>query len=343
MAIGDVPPELVARAKLRIGTYLRGDKYLIESLLGIGGMGTVFGAMHRNGMRVAIKVLHPELSRMEEVRRRFLREGYLANKVEHPGIVRVLDDDVDGDETTFLVMELLLGRTLDEEWEKCGRRVSVAQTADVALRLLDVLSAVHAEGIIHRDIKPENVFLTQDGKLKLLDLGIARLVDSRTITATGQQMGTPEFMAPEQASGNTREVDARSDLYSLGALMFTLLTGKPVHEARTSMERMIFAATKPARSIFDVWPQVPPALANVIDVALDFDKMRRWSSAREMYTALERTMELINRQGAPPSIAVASTEPQPRLSTGTLIAGRMTLNPSSDGDHDSAIPLVKKP
>jgi serine/threonine protein kinase len=340
MALAEVPAELVQRAQARIGTSLRGDKYRIDALLGIGGMGSVFVATHRNGMRVAIKVLHTELSRVEEVRRRFLREGYLANKVDHPGIVRVLDDDVDADGTTFLVMELLQGKTFEDEYLRSNGRLSVQRIAEVTLQLLEVLGAVHAEGIVHRDIKPDNVFITDKGALKLFDLGIARLVDSRTVTATGQQMGTPEYMAPEQAAGNVRDVDARADVYSVGAMLFTLLTNKPVHEARTQMERMVFSATRPARSIFDVWPEVPPALANVIDVALEFDKVQRWPSARDMHTALSRTMHLFQQQGAPTSEMIASTETQPRQGTGTLVVGRMSLQPESEAE--SAIPLVKK-
>ena len=342
MALADVPAELVQRAETRIGSFLRGDKYRIDGILGIGGMGAVFAATHRNGMRVAVKVLHADLSRVEEVRRRFLREGYIANKVDHPGIVRVLDDDVDSDGSTFLVMELLTGQTLEEEYRAARGRVSVQRIADVTLSLLEVLGAVHAEGIVHRDVKPDNVFITDKGVLKLFDLGIARLVDSRAITAAGQQMGTPEYMAPEQAAGNVRDVDARADLYSVGAMMFSLLTCKPVHEARTQMERMVFAATRPARSIFDVWPEVPPALANVIDVALDFDKVKRWPSARDMHTALARTMEVFRKQGAPASEMIASTEPLPlRQGTGTLLVGRMSLQPESESE-ESAIPLVKK-
>jgi serine/threonine protein kinase len=208
----------------------------------------------------------------------------------------VMDDDVDDDGSTFLVMELLEGSTLGAHWQAAGCTLPAPRVVAITDAILDVLSAVHAAGIVHRDVKPDNVFLTADG-LKLLDLGLARLADSR-LTATGQMMGTPEFTAPEQAGGHVREVDARSDVYSVGAMMMTLLTGQVVHEGRTSMETMIFAATRPARSLFDVWPDAPPGLANVVDIALSFDKTKRWSSAKEMRIAL-------GNAGATPATAVA--------------------------------------
>lgn len=329
--------ELVARAENRVGMSLRG-KYRLERLLGVGSTGAVYLGVHRNGSESAIKVLHPELSLTPEARARFVREGYIANRIGHPGVVRILDDDVHTDGAAFLVMELLEGTTLEKKRQ--AEHLDIELVGDIVGRVLGVLDAAHAAGVVHRDIKPDNVFITDKGVLKLFDLGIARLVDSRTVTATGQQMGTPEYMAPEQAAGNVRDVDARADVYSVGAMLFTLLTNKPVHEARTQMERMVFAATRPARSIFDVWPDVPPALANVIDVALEFDKVQRWPSARDMHTALSRTMHLFQQQGAPTSEMIASTETQPRQGTGTLVVGRMSLQPESEAE--SAIPLVKK-
>jgi eukaryotic-like serine/threonine-protein kinase len=276
-----------AHVERRLGTTLRG-KYVLERVLGVGAMGAVYAATHRNGMHVAIKVLHPAMSQVEDIRRRFVREGYIANRVSHPGVVRILDDDVDEEGTAFLVMELLEGRTLDSEWEASGGRLSPARVTNVITRLLDVLGAIHAEGIVHRDIKPENVFLTTSDAVKILDLGIARVVESRTATKVGVLMGTPGFVAPEQALGNAPAIDARTDVFSVGALMFALLTGEVIHPGETAMEQRVLAASKQARSLRDVWQQAPPALANVVDVALAFDKTRRWNSAEAMKLALEQ-------------------------------------------------------
>jgi len=269
----------------RVGTTLRG-KYLLERVLGAGSMGTVFAATHRNGMPVAIKVLNPDFSRNADVLRRFVREGYIANRVKHPGVVKIIDDDVDEEGTAFLVMELLEGRTLDAEWEEHGRLPS-ERVVKVVVELLDVLAAIHAENIVHRDVKPENVFLPNAGGLKVLDLGIARVIESRTTTKMGILMGTPGFVAPEQALGNAPAIDARTDVFSVGALMFATLTGEVIHPGATPMEQMVLAASKPARSLRSVLPEASPVLAHVVDTALAFDKDKRFASALEMKSALE--------------------------------------------------------
>jgi serine/threonine protein kinase len=324
----ELTDEATARARARVGTMLRGDKYVLDRLLGVGAMGAVYAATHRNGMRVAVKLLHPELSRVDEVRRRFLREGYIANRVTHLGAVKVLDDDVDNDGTTFLVMELLEGRTLEAEWVASGGRLLAIRVAQLAERVLDVLAAIHAEGIIHRDVKPDNVFLTTSGTLKLLDLGIARLVESRNMTASGQMMGTPEFVAPEQAAGNVHEIDARTDLYSVGAMMFALMTGEVVHPGRTGIEQMVFAATRPARSLLDVWPDAPPLLANIVDVALSFDKRKRWTDAAQMQLALLRAIDKIPTTLLAPESAHSRFATRPK--TGTVLLEQR---------HDTAPPF----
>jgi serine/threonine-protein kinase len=280
---------MLARVEGRIGTTLRG-KYRLDRLLGVGAMAAVYAATHRNGMRVAIKLLHPEMSQTADIRRRFVREGAIANRVNHPGVVRIVDDDVDDADHAFLVMELLEGRTLDAEWEASGGKLAPERVGALVLQLLDVLVAIHGEGIIHRDIKPDNVFLTTDGALKVLDLGIARVLESRTVTKVGVLMGTPGFVAPEQALGDAHRIDARTDLFSVGAMMFALLTGEVIHPGETGMAQMVLAASEQARSVLAVSPEVPPALANVVDVALSFEKTKRWESAAQMKTALEHSL-----------------------------------------------------
>ena len=204
----------------RIGVLLAGT-WRLERLIGTGGMASVFAATHaRNGLRVAVKVLNPEQGRKPEIRARFLREGYLANRIQHPGVVRVIDDGTDG-EHVFIVMELLQGETLKDIWQKRSRAVPASEVERFVAAVLEVLEVAHAAGVVHRDLKPDNVFLLDDGSIKLLDFGIARLHEESALadhaTTTGTMLGTPAFMPPEQALGHWDEVDARSDLYAVGA------------------------------------------------------------------------------------------------------------------------------
>jgi hypothetical protein len=264
-------------------------KYRLERLIGSGGMAAVYAAVHRNANRVAIKILHPQLSVEPEIRARFLREGYVANTVGHRGAVRVLDDDTTPDGSVFLVMELLEGETVDAWWEKRGRKSAPREAAEIGYQLLDVLAAAHAKGIVHRDIKPENLFLTGDGMLKVLDFGIARLRESTASlsqTRTGRMIGTPAFMPPEQALGRSGDIDGRTDLWAAGATLFTLMSGQFVHDAETTEAMLVYAGSRPARSLARVAPEVPPSLVRVVDRALIFNRAERWSSAREMEAAL---------------------------------------------------------
>ncbi|HZU83688.1 MAG TPA: protein kinase [Polyangiaceae bacterium] len=285
-------PALVDRAEARVGSVLRG-KYRIDGVLGIGGMAVVYAATHRNTKRFAVKVLHPELSLSSDIRTRFLREGYAANSVGHPGTVSVLDDDVAEDGAAFIVMELLEGASVEALWERSGRRLDVRAAVSVGDQLLDVLSAAHGKGVVHRDIKPGNLFVTQDGVVKVLDFGIARARDaaasgaaSAQATGTGMLLGTPAFMAPEQALAQSSDIDARTDVWAAAATLFTLVSGQFVHPGDSAQQLLVRAATARARPLATVAPDVPRAVADVVDRGLAFDKAARWSSAGEMREAL---------------------------------------------------------
>ena len=284
----------IREAEARIGSTLRG-KWHLDTLLGLGGMGAVYEATHRNGMRGALKILDPRLGQSEAIRKRFLREGLLANEVGHPGAVSVLDDDETEDGCAFLVMELLDGATLEQLAQRCGGMLPMTQVTHCAIRVLDALEAAHARGIVHRDIKPENLFVTSDGTLKILDFGEAafmRPTTASTVTQTGEVMGTPAFMSPEQARGRWTLVDGQSDLYSLGASLFTLMTGELVHgDAGTSAETLVAVITCPAPSLAELLPEAPPELVSAIDGALQADKAARWPSAAAMRGALETAHE----------------------------------------------------
>ncbi len=245
----------------------------------------------------------------------------------------MLDDDVLESGEAFLVMELLIGETLDARWDRAGRSLPLAEVATLIDRLLDVLAAAHEHGVVHRDIKPENLFLTEAGELKVMDFGIARLLDGTGATRSGELMGTPAFMSPEQASGLTRAVDGQSDVWATGALMFTLLTGSDVHEAPTAPVQMIYAATQHAPPVLSRAPLLSSDVAHVIDVALSYEKSRRWATAKAMQTALRYAMSTAD-------IGTSATmRPDPvveaRLSSGSLASAPTvilgSMSPRKDG------------
>ena len=272
------------RAEARIGSVIK-DKWRLDRLLGVGGMACVYAATHRNKKRAAVKMLHREYSTDAAIRERFLREGYLANSVGHRGVVTVDDDDIAEDGTAFIVMELLDGETLEQRWRRKEQRLPLEEALAVADQVLDALTAAHDKGVVHRDLKPENLFLTRDGVVKLLDFGIGRLKELKgapTTTLSGAAMGTPAFMAPEQARGRWEEVDGQTDLWALGATLFTLLTGAYVHEAETVNETLALAVTQPARRIGVLRPDLPERAARLIDKALSFAKSQRFADARAM-------------------------------------------------------------
>jgi len=283
-----MPADIGNLARQRVGTMIRG-KYRLDAVLGAGGMAIVYKATHRNQKEFAIKMLRAEVSSDEELRRRFLREGYAANSVKHPGVVSILDDDVDEQGCAFLVMELLDGHSVDDILGSLGGSMPGPPACAIIVQLLDVLAAAHTNGILHRDIKPANVFLTKAGEVKVLDFGIARVRDAASgiqTTATGAAYGTPAFMSPEQALGKTKEADARSDVWQCGAALFTMLTGQFVHLGETPQHILVLAATQPARPIASVIPALPEPLAAAIDRALAFDKEKRFATAAEFRDAL---------------------------------------------------------
>jgi eukaryotic-like serine/threonine-protein kinase len=330
-----------ALAEGRVGLVLCG-KYLLERLVGVGGTAAVYAGRHVGvGSRVAVKVLHPHMSLNADIHARFLREGVVANQVDDPGAVRVLDKDTADDGSAFLVMELLEGENLESLSRAQGGRLPPRVVAELARQLLGVLVAAHEKGIVHRDIKPENLFLTRDGTLKVLDFGIARLEGALGLAAatrTGRTMGTPAFMAPEQALGDQRAIDARTDLWAVGATMFTLLAGQFVHEGDRPEALLVHSGSRPARPLESVAPEVPGPLANVVDRALAFDRQARWASAREMLAALDAAAEAAFgeplRATKPAGLSAAPPLPpsvRPRSSTSAPTTGGTTR-----GDLDRA-------
>ncbi len=278
-------PSPAERAEQRLGVVLR-DRYRIDQVLGVGGMATVYQATHRNGHRVALKILRAELSVHQEHRRRFIREAYVANSIDHPGALRVLDDDVAEDGCPFLVMELLRGETLEARYRRL-RKLPPGEVLTIAHALCDLLVRAHAAGVVHRDIKPDNIFLTERGEVRLLDFGIARArQEGASATRTGHLLGTPAYMPPEQAIGRRHEIDGRSDLWALGATMFALLAGRAVHQADAPEEMIVRSATLPAPALADIEPSVPAPIAALVDRALAFAPQGRFPDAAAMQAAI---------------------------------------------------------
>ncbi|MDC3956061.1 protein kinase [Polyangium jinanense] len=341
------------RAEARIGTLLKG-KWRLEMLLGVGGMAAVYAATHRNKNRAAVKVLHPDLAAEPAIRARFHHEGYAANAVGHPGVVRILDDDETDDGVAFLVMELLEGETYDRIAQRCGGKLPTHEVLTLAHAVLDVLVAAHEKRILHRDLKPENIFLTQAGTIKVLDFGLARALEpavqqGRIVTSFGTTMGTPGFMPPEQARGDWNEVDATSDLWAVGATLYTLLSGRLVHDAQNLTGSLIMAATKPVGSVALVAPSLPRAVIELVDRALQFDKANRFQDAATMRAAVADALQPTTRvsPGNTPDAHRLHGKAlvEPRIGTSSepatiAMAGTRTQPPTLPTPPDSASSLA---
>ncbi len=272
-------------------------KWTVERLIGVGGTATVLQARHRNGRRAALKVLHQHLAAHGHARERFLREGRLANLVDHPGVVAVLDDFVTDDGTAVLVLELVQGKNLATRAKELGGALEPREVVDAASAVLEILAVAHDAGVIHRDIKPENILVRSSGGYKLTDFGLAGLShELGLLTGANASLGTPAYMSPEQARGDTLAVDARTDLWGLGATMFTLLTGRLLHSASATKNLVVAAATEPAPPLRSIEPSIQPDLAELVDRALSANPDDRWPNARAMLAALS----LIDPRAAEP-------------------------------------------
>jgi serine/threonine protein kinase len=266
-------------------------KYLIVRLIGSGGMGAVYEATHLElRKRMAIKTLLPSLAVNPEARARFLREGEAASRIDHPNVVNVTDTGNEGN-IPFLVMEFLDGENLAERLVREGG-LTVPALLELLLPIMDALAHGHDEGVVHRDLKPHNIFLSRsgDGRLvpKLLDYGVSKLVDddrSSALTGSLAVLGTAQYMAPEQIDG-PKNVDARTDQYAMGLVIFECLTGRPARQGTSPLAILRSVASEQVPSLREAGLDVDPGFEAVITRALRFHPGARFSSMRDLMRAL---------------------------------------------------------
>jgi protein-disulfide isomerase len=291
------------------------QRYTLEGVIGFGATSAVYRGSHRNGNRVAVKVLHTELSASKEARERFLRDAYVANQVEHPGALRVLDDDTAEDGTVFYVTDLLEGETLAEMLVRQGGTLQAGELVPLMSDLLDVLAAAHAKGVVHRAIAPSSIFITASRAVRVMDFGVDRLADGgRIATRIGRAMDASGYIAPEQARGETPLVDPQTDLWAVGAVMFRALTGNVAYRAETPQMVRIQAATQPAPALRSLVPSCDPGIAEIVDRALAWKKEERWSNAGAMQAAL-RSGRTASVQPPPVAAMPGSLPPPPAPGT----------------------------
>ncbi len=257
-------------------------RYRLVRRLGQGGMGVVWEAEElANGRRVAIKLLSGHTVTQQTANERFLREAQLAASVTHPHTAFVFEASLVGS-SPYLVMELMPGRTLRDIVVDQGP-LPVHQAVDYILDAIDGLWAIHQVGIVHRDVKPSNCFLDQDGRVKVGDFGLAKLLTDAANVQDGRFVGTPAFAAPEQASG--RVIDAKSDQYGIAATLYYLLTGQPPHPGSTK-EMLQKVLNEPAPSLADQLPEVPRELAQIVQRAMSKDPVARFADLDKFKQAL---------------------------------------------------------
>lgn len=287
----------------------------LEDPLGEGGFGAVYAAQHATILerRAAVKLLHPELARQPELRRRFLNEANAASRADHEHIVQIFDGGETADGVCFVVMELLRGSSLSHALE--AGPMTLQRVVQIGFQVTHALAAAHRVGLVHRDLKPDNIFLvarqSNPDFVKVLDFGVAKLLDDERLTRTGMILGTPAYMAPEQWRC-VPDLDGRADLYSLGVILFRCTTGALPFQGRTTFDFMDAHLHNPVPDP-SVTRVMPRALAELIQQLLHKDRQARIQSAEEVGERLSRCLEttLKGSHSAPsfPPPNVAGTPP----------------------------------
>lgn len=270
-------------------------RYRVEAMVGRGSMGAVYlGRDPQIGRQVAIKTLAltREFSgdQLVEARARFFREAETAGRLQHRDIVTIFDVG-EAQDLAYIAMEFVNGHDLQMDAVP-GRLLPVPQVLEITARVAEALAYAHSQGVVHRDIKPANVMVDlATGLVKVMDFGVARITDANR-TRTGLVLGTPSYMSPEQMAG--RPVDGRSDLYSLGVMLFQLLTGALPHAAEPMARLMYQIANEPAPDVRTLRPELPEALANVVALALEKRPEVRYADGRQMAADLREVAALLD-------------------------------------------------
>jgi len=330
-----------AVAQARIGSTVAG-KWKLDRVLGVGAFAAVYEATHTIGRKAAIKVLHPEAAGSAEWVERFNREALVANELAHPAIVEVHDVDETEDGLHYLVMDLVEGETLTKRLGGSAT-LSPEELLPLADELLGCLAVAHRANIVHRDIKPSNLMIDQEGRLRVLDFGVARLLrvsrGEQRLTEPGTALGTVAYMAPEQLRGE--DVSAQVDLYAVGATLFRALSGRQVHGAGSDelLARQILKT--PAPKLRSVAPDVPEGVAKLVDRALSFKAEDRYPDARTMQNAVRSLLDLPEVADEPAAEDAGTHDSARRGPRGTLIvddADDATTVKRSDDEDAMTVP-----
>ena len=266
-----------------IGKKLDG-RYLIESLIGVGGMANVYkGRDVRTGNQIAVKVLKEEFLDNEELVRRFKNESKAISILNHPNIVKVYDVSVT-DRLQYIVMEYIDGITLKEYLKQRNGALTWKEVVHFATQVLSALDHAHSKGIVHRDVKPQNIMLQADGSIKMMDFGIARFSRAQSQTVSDKAIGSVHYISPEQAKGD--HTDARTDIYSVGVMMYEMLSGKLPFDGTGAVSIAIMQISEKPKPLAEVAPNIPVGLRQITEKAMEKDPADRYQSAQEMLDAI---------------------------------------------------------
>lgn len=296
-----------------------GGRYAIIELVGQGGMSAVYKANDPNLRRVvAVKLIHSHLSNDPEFVRRFEEEAAAVASLRHPNIIQVFDFNNDGD-TYYIVFEFIPGESLQAHLKRnhdAGRILSYEKSVEIVTNVASALDYAHNRGMVHRDIKPANVMLNVQGESILMDFGVVKIVGGDSHTATGAVLGTARYISPEQIQGHS--ADGRTDIYSLGVMMFEMVSGRPPFDADSALTLLMMHVNDPVPDLQSLRPGIPPDLVRIVNRALEKDRNKRFQNAAEMIAALKSA----NLEPQAGSVSASKMSKKPGMAAAGLTSSR---------------------